>query len=101
MARGPGKAKKAKPEFSIDRVLNDENLLKQLEGFIEELILSQGKINQEKEALKDIKNEAKDSMGIPPKTLQKLVRLKSGQSSLEGAEKELEELRQLLEAISG
>jgi hypothetical protein len=99
MARGPGKAKKAKPEFSIDRVLNDDNLKKQLEGFIEEVILSQEKLNQEKEALKDIRNEAKDSMGIAPKMLMKLVRLKSGQSSLEGAEKELEDLRQLLEAM--
>lgn len=99
MARGPGKQKKAKPEFSIDRVLNDDNLKKQLEGFIEEVILSQEKLNQEKEALKDIRNEAKDSMGISPKMLMKLVRLKSGQSSLEGAEKELEDLRQLLEAM--
>lgn len=99
MARGPGKTKKVKPEFSIDKVLNDETLMKQLEGFIEEFILVQEKINQEKEAAKDIKNEAKDSMGIPPKTLLKLVRLKTGQSSIEGAEKELEELRQLVEAL--
>lgn len=99
MARGPGKNKKVKPEFSIDKVLNDETLMKQLEGFIEEFILVQEKINQEKEAAKDIKNEAKDSMGIPPKTLLKLVRLKTGQSSIEGAEKELEELRQLIEAL--
>jgi uncharacterized protein (UPF0335 family) len=100
MPRGPSKNKKTKPEFSIDNVLNDENLLKQLEGFIEEVVISQQKVSQEKEALKDIKNEAKDSMGIPPKMLMKLVRLKSGESSLEGAEKELEELRQLLEAIT-
>lgn len=99
MARGPGKNKKSKPEFSIDKVLNDETLMKQLEGFIEEFILVQEKINLEKEAMKDIKNEAKDSMGIPPKTLLKLVRLKTGQSSIEGAEKELEELRQLIEAL--
>lgn len=99
MARGPGKTKKAKPEFSIDKVLNDDVLMKQLEGFIEEVVLVQEKINLEKESLKDIKNEAKDSMGLPPKTLLKLVRLKTGQSSIEGAEKELEELRQLIEAL--
>lgn len=101
MARGPGKNKKAKPEFSIDKVLNDETLMKQLEGFIEEVIVVQEKQAMDKEQLKDIKNEAKESMGLPSKTLLKLVRLKTGASSLEGAEKELEELRQLIEAIQG
>lgn len=99
MPRGPGKAKKAKPEFSIENVLNDENLKKQLEGFIEEVILCKQKLEQEKEAMKDIKNEAKDSMGIHPKVLLKLVKLKSGEATLEGAEKELEDLRALLEAL--
>ncbi len=99
MGRGPAKNKKTKPEFSIEKVLNDDILMKQLEGFIEEVIIVQEKINQEKESLKDIKNEAKDSMGLSPKILLKLVRLKTGQSSIEGAEKELEELRQLVEAL--
>jgi len=99
MARGPGKVKKSKPEFSIDKVLNDDGLKKQLEGFLEEAILVLDKIATEKESLKDIRVSAQDSMGIPPKTLMKLVRLKTGQSSLEGAEKELEDLRLLLEAL--
>jgi len=100
MARGPGKStKKSKPEFSIDNVLNDDDLKKQLEGFLEEAILVQQEISKQKEMVKDIKNEAKDSMGIAPKMLMKLVRLKMGQLSLDGAEKELEDLRLLLDAL--
>ena len=57
MPRGLGKVKKAKPEFSIESVLNDDNLKKQLEGFIEEVILCKQQMDQQKEAMKDIKNE--------------------------------------------
>ena len=99
MVRGPKKTKKLAPEFSIDKVLNDDNLKKQLEGFIEEAILVQTEIATQKDSLKNIRDEAKDSIGITPRMLMKLVRLKTGQSSLEGAEKELEDLRLLLDAL--
>lgn len=99
MARGPGKTKTQKTEFDLDRVLNDDVQQKMLAGFVEEVILVQKKLAMEKEALKDIREQAKIDMGITPKMLMKIVRLKSGESSLDGAEKELEELRALIEAL--
>ena len=65
--------KKAKVEFSLDGLINNTVTRKQLEGFIEELVLCKGKIKQEREAISDIVKEAKDSLGIPGKILNGLV----------------------------
>ena len=70
-------------------------------GFIEEIVLVFEQNRRNKEALKDIRDQAKIDMGITPKMLMKLAKLKSGDLNLEGAEQELENLRSLLEALEG
>ena len=95
------KKKTSKAEFDLQRVLDDDVQQKMLLGFIEEVVLVLEQQRQQKDALKDIRDQAKIDMGITPKMLMKLARLKSGEANLEGAEAELEALRLLLEALEG
>ncbi len=87
--------KTKKPEFSLSTVLANEVTKKQLLGFIEEIVLSEGKIKMEREALKDIKNEAETSLGIPSTVLNDLVRERLDQGSIEAKIKKLEEAKDL------
>ena len=50
------------------------------------------KLKQEKEALRDIVNEAKDSLGIPPKILNGLVAERMNPGSIEERQNDLEEI---------
>ena len=83
--------KSKKPEFSLSGLLANEVTKKQLLGFIEEVVLCEGKIKSEREALKDIKNEAETSLGIPSSQLADLVRERMDSGSLEAKIKKLEE----------
>lgn len=58
-------------------------------------MLSEGKIKMEREALKDIKNEAETSLGIPSTVLNDLVRERLDQGSIEAKIKKLEEAKDL------
>lgn len=95
----PQKQKKAKVEFSLDSVQNNPVLRKQLEGFIAEVVLCKRKISQEQEAVKDIHNEAKDSMGVPGKVLMRLVRENMQPGTTEADIHELEAVQDIAEAI--
>lgn len=77
MARQP---KTAKPEFSLETILNNPVDSKTLKGFIDEALLSKGKIKLENEALSDIRNEAKDNLGIPPSLFNYLVKVQFSDS---------------------
>jgi hypothetical protein len=101
MANFGKKKKKAIPEFDLQRVLDDDVQQKMLLGFIEEIVLVFEQNRRNKEALKDIRDQAKIDMGITPKLLMKLAKLKSGDINLEASEQELEDLRTLLEALEG
>lgn len=88
-----------KVEFSLDSIQNNPVTRKSLEGFIEELVLCKRKIKTEQESIKDIRTEAKDSLGIPSKILLKLVRENMEPGSLEAEAHVIEEVQALAEAI--
>lgn len=92
-------ARKAKVEFNIDTIINNPVTKRQLEGFIEELVLCEQKISSEREAVKDIRNEAKDSMGIPGKLLGKLVRERMNPGSIDQAVHDIEEAQTAAERL--
>lgn len=87
--------KTKKAEFSLSGVLANEVTKKQLLGFIEELILCEGKIKQEREAIKDIKGEAETALAIPSNILSELVRERLDNGSIEAKIKKLEEVKDL------
>lgn len=93
--------KKTKVEFSLSTIQSNTATRKQLEGFIEELVLCHGKIKTEKESIKDILTEAKDSLGIPSKILNKLVKENMAPGSIEADMHALEEAQAISEVIDG
>ena len=88
-------AKKQKPEFNLDTVVNNPVTKKQLLGFIEEIVLHEEHIKSEREAIKDIKGEAEQQLGIPSATLGDLVRERLDNGSIDAKIKKLEESRDL------
>ena len=69
-----------------------------MKGFIEEAVRSKQRIKMEQEAMKDIRNEAKDKLGVTPKLFNKLVKAVHKQDL--GKEKqEFEEFEAVLELI--
>jgi hypothetical protein len=93
------KQRKAKVEFSLETLLNNSVTKKQVEGFIEEMVLCRGKIQQEKEAIRDIINEAKDSLGIPGKILNGLVNERMNPGSIDAKQHEIEEINGFAEGL--
>lgn len=91
--------KKAKVEFSLDSLVNNQVTRKQLEGFIEELVLCKGKIKQEREAISDIVKEAKDSLGIPGKILNGLVNERMNPGSIDAKQHEIEEISDIADGL--
>lgn len=91
--------KSKKVEFSLDSIQTNPVTRRQLEGFIEEVVLCKRKITVEQEAIKDIRNEGKDSLGIPSKILMKLVRENMQPGTLEAEAHEIEEVQALAAAI--
>lgn len=87
--------KTKKPEFSLSTLLANEVTKKQLLGFIEEVVLCEGTIKSQREALKDIKTEAETSLGIPSSLLSDLVRERMDAGSIEAKIKKLEEAQDL------
>lgn len=84
-----------KAEFSLSTVLANEATKKQLLGFIEEIVLCEGKIKSEREAIKDIKGEAEASLAIPSNVLSELVRERLDNGSIDAKIKKLEEAKDL------
>ena len=91
--------KAKKPEFSLAGVLANEVTKKQLLGFIEEIVLCEGKIKSEREAIKDIKGEAETSLAIPSQVLNELVRERLDNGSIDAKIKKLEEAKDLAVGI--
>lgn len=81
----------AKVDFSIETIVNNPVTKKQLEGFVEELVLCKGKIRTERETIKDIMKEAKDSLGIPGKILGELVNEKMNPGAIDAKVHAIEE----------
>lgn len=93
------KDKPKKVEFSLEQIQNNPVTRKQLEGFIEEVVLLKREIKSRQEGLKDIRNEAKDSLGVPPRTLMKLVKENMDPGTIEAEVHELEQVQEIAEAI--
>lgn len=45
-----------------------------LKGFIDEAVLCKQRIKMENESIKDIRDEARDNLGIPPKIFNRLIK---------------------------
>jgi len=93
-----GKSTK-KVEFSLDSITNNTVIRKQVEGFVEEIVLCKGKIKNEQEAIRDIMSEAKDSLGIPRKILNKLVKENIAPGSIESEVHDLETVQEISAVI--
>lgn len=93
------KQKRQKVEFSLSTVLANTTTKRQLEGFVEEIVLSKIKMQQESEAIKDIVGEAKDSLGIPGKILMKLVREKLSPGAIEEEVHTLDEVQKIADGL--
>jgi uncharacterized protein (UPF0335 family) len=84
-----------KPEFSLKTVLSNDVTKKQLLGFVEEIVLCEGKIKAEREAIKDIKGEAESALAIPSNVLSELVRERLDNGSIDAKIKKLEEAKDI------
>jgi len=93
--------KPSKVEFSLETIRNNSVTRKQLEGFVDEVVLCMQKIKSEQEAIKDIRTEAKEQLGIPGKVLGRLVRERMQAGSIEAEIAELEEAQALADVIEG
>ena len=97
--QGQQKQRRAKVEFSLEGLLNNPVTKKQVEGFIDEMVLCKGKIRAEREAIKDIASEAKDALGIPGKILNGLVNEKMNPGSIDARQHEIGEISDLAEGL--
>ena len=88
-----------KPEFSLATVMANEVTKKQLLGFIDEIVLCEGKIKSEREAIKDIKGEAESALAIPSQMLGELVRERLDNGSIDAKIKKLEEAKDMAVGI--
>ena len=93
------KEKKQRPEFNLNAVLGDPNLKTQVRGFVEEI----GKLKEAQksagDAIKGIKTEAHDSIGIPGKILNNLVKEWLAEGTIDGEIHMLDEAKVLSDAI--
>lgn len=91
--------KSKKVEFSLDQIQNNPATKSQLKGFIEEVVLVQRQMKTAKESLKDIVDQAKESLGMPPKVLMKLAKENMDPGVIEAEVHELEEIQAVAEAM--
>lgn len=95
MHQGNKKPKRQKVEFSLDNLTKNPVLKGQLDGFIQEIELHRNAQKSAAEGIKDIRNEAKDALGIPGKVLNKLVRERMNPGSIDAEVHDLDEIQQL------
>lgn len=92
-------AKRQKVEFSLSTVLANTTTRRQIEGFIDEIIIHKYAQRTAAESVRDIVGEAKDALGIPGKILMKLVREKMDPGQMEQQMEELEEAIKLSDGL--
>ena len=61
-------------EAQLETIVSNPADRQALKGFIDEIVICQDKITREREAIRDIRNECKEKLGIKPKQLNMLVR---------------------------
>lgn len=84
--------KTTQTQFSLNTIINNPVTKRQLEGFLEELVLLHLKIKDAKNGIKDILNEAKDSIGIPGKILSGLAMEKMNPGTIDQKQHDIEEI---------
>jgi hypothetical protein len=92
-------AKRQKIEFSLSTVLANTTTKRQIEGFVDEIIIHKSAQKSASLGIKDIVGEAKDALGIPGKVLMKLVREKMDPGIIEHQLEELEEALKLSDGL--
>lgn len=93
------KSKKAPVQFDINEIMNDPDKRRDLAGFVEEAVEAMQKMESNQLQLKSIRTASKDSLGIPPKVLNRLIKENLATGFLAGEVKELEDIQSLSDAI--
>ena len=93
--------KSKKVEFSLSALQANPVTQKQLEGYIEEIVLHKREIKNRQAGIGDCRQQAKDSLGIPGKMLMKLVRENMDVGSIEAEMHELETAQAISQVIDG
>ena len=92
-------AKAKKPEFSLEAITNNPITKQQLTGFVEEIVILRDKIKSDREGIRDIMSEAKDSLGIPGKILNGIVNERCNPGSIDAKQHEIEEISDLASGL--
>ena len=79
-------------QFSLVGIINNPVTKRQLEGFLEEIVICRVKVKEQRGAIKDIIIEAKDSLGIPGKILNGLANEKMNPGTIDQKQHEIEEI---------
>jgi hypothetical protein len=82
-------------QFSLDGIINNPVTKRQLEGFLEEIVICRQAIKTQRGSIKDILIEAKDSLGIPGKILNGLANEKMNPGSIDQKQHDIEEISDL------
>lgn len=93
-------ARQPKPEFNLDSILNNPVDSKTLKGFIDEAVLLKEQQKSASESIADIRAEAKDKLGIPPKEFNSFVKARVKNSVRDDLEK-AEQSSYVLEKLYG
>jgi hypothetical protein len=93
--------KDSTPQFSLEAVFNNLDKRKKLEGFIQELAQEHNEIRTHKDAIADIRTNANDTLGIPAKVLNKLVKEHLKPGVIDAEAKEIEEIKDISDALNG
>lgn len=84
------KEKTSTPHFDIDAIMADEKKKAKLDVFVDELVEHNKKIGKIKEDMKIVRDDAKESLGIPPRVLNKFVKAKLSPDKLLSEAKDVE-----------
>lgn len=93
------KQKKQKVVFDLNELLNDADKKMQLAGFIDEYGIAIEQVKGKQLDIKNIRDEAKESLGLPPKVLLKLVKEHQERGFLDAEIKGLEDIKTLSDAV--
>ncbi len=93
------KGKKAPPVFDMNEIMHDPDKKAQLAGFVDELVEALQKLDGIQHEIKGLRDAAKETLGIPPKRLNRLLKESLEVGYIAGEVRELEETQTLSDAI--
>ena len=86
-------------EMTLETILSNPVDKKTLEGFIQEINLCQGKIREQRYAIKDILDEAKSKLGIKGGLVRKLAKSYEDPSIAQTQSEEWESIQAVVEDL--